>query len=86
MKATIGYDLVLTLVAEPGMQIATFPFTNVLWSEQPIVGSHGESGMAYSRIVQTGDVSARMVKVLCGNIGFSFPIKFRSNIGAGPSR
>lgn len=48
------------------MQIATFPFTNVIWSEQPVVESLGQSGMAYSRLVQTGDISARMVEFSAG--------------------
>ena len=48
------------------MKIAAFPFTNVLWSEQPVTESYGETGMAQSRLVQTGDVSARMVEFSAG--------------------
>lgn len=44
------------------MEINRVPFTNIVWVDQPVTESKGETGISFSRTVQNGNISVRMVE------------------------
>ncbi|MHB1935612.1 MAG: DHCW motif cupin fold protein [Acidobacteriaceae bacterium] len=51
-----------TLYCRCQMEINRVPFTNTVWVDQPVTESKGETGISFSRTVQNGNISVRMVE------------------------